>query len=138
MNRRDRVIQLGAMIQADRVLQGEIRDRLKANEAELDALLRGEGPPDPPEGSGRQHAGSMAKAVADLLAAEPGTEFSAEEIIERLGGDYKPTSVRSTLARMADNLEIVRVGRGRYKSAQCADAKVANGAVPHGEGGIIQ
>lgn len=138
MSRRDRVIQLGAEIQADRSLIAEVRERLKAKEAELDALLRGEGPTDPPEAPDRQAAGSLAKAVADVLLAEPGTEFSVEDIIGRLGVEYKPTSIRSTLARMADNLEIVRVGRGRYRSAKGADAKGANGAVPHGEGGIIQ
>ncbi|WP_437609170.1 hypothetical protein WMF20_49560 [Sorangium sp. So ce834] len=138
MSRRDRAVQLGAMIQADRILLTEVRERLKTHEAELDALLRGEGPPDTPDGSGRQGAGSIAKAVADLLSADPDRPFSAEEIVARLGGEHKLTSLRSTLARMADNLEIVRVGRGRYRAAKGAHAKEANGAVPHGEGGTIQ
>ncbi|MCC6556538.1 MAG: hypothetical protein IT372_26565 [Polyangiaceae bacterium] len=136
MSRRERIIQLGAEIQADRTSLAALRERMRAKEAELDRLLKEGGEDEVDDQSTTVTAGSMASDIVTMLDADPAAEFEAEDIATRL--DKKITSVRSTLARLAKNGSIRKVTHGRYASAKRTETAHLNGTAYHKEGTTVQ
>jgi response regulator of citrate/malate metabolism len=127
--RRERIIELGAIIAADRAQLQTLRERLRANEAEFDRLLRSdaeESALDTVRGGASNTATSVAtlgQRCVDMLDATPGERFTAEQIASAVGS--KVDTIRSTLARLADHKRIVKVERGLYKSVRAPEAAPA-------------
>jgi hypothetical protein len=129
--RRELVIQASAKIARLRETIAKANQELRECETELDDLLEGRtqsdmavGAPAPPSTAGAISAisqmldleeKSLNQRVIDLLVVGNFKDFSAEDVANELGYTNLP-SVRSALARLADEKRIVRTARGRYQS----------------------
>jgi hypothetical protein len=121
MDLRERVIELSARITALRCEIGELekkRAELEAMEKELDSVLIQPtqvpvnlfGAPISANGTG-----SITGRITKMLKESPEDEFTAGDIHQVLG-DVKLPSLRSALARLADEETIERAGRGTYRA----------------------
>lgn len=111
-NLRDRVIELGGKITTLRseITELEIkRTQLSTLEAELDSMLA-------PQARMQQNgAGTIDERILRTLASDPQRRFTANEIHEQMS-DVNIDSLRSALARMANEGTINRPERGVYQA----------------------
>lgn len=126
--RRERIIELGSLIAAERERIQSARERLRACETELDRLLAGAAG-ESEQDAGRDTASSvqpagatLAQRCADVIDGAPGTRFTAEQIASATGA--KIDTIRSTLARLADAKRIAKPERGIYQSLRQPDLPV--------------
>jgi hypothetical protein len=109
VGRRDRIIELGAIIK-------ELRSKLKVYEQELDRLL------DPSENGVSDYAernspDSIWNRTLAYLEADPKQAFSAPTIATALQVANVNT-IRGTLSRLAAVGKISKAGRGEYQARQ--------------------
>ena len=112
MNLRDRVIELGGQITALRSEIAELdikRTRLSALEAELDSMLA------PQMRTPQNGTGTIDERILRILREHPDKQFSATEIHAGMN-DVNMDSLRSALARMAQEEKIQRPERGSYQA----------------------
>lgn len=123
MNIRDRVIELGVGINA---LRSELaafepkRVQLATMEKELDSLLMQSQQPVKDDTPKREHGldnngtGTMDQRILRVLASSPAVTFNALKIHAQMS-DVNIDSLRSALARMANEGTIDRPERGIYR-----------------------
>lgn len=122
MNRRDRLIHLGAEIQGMREQFQNLKERIRTAEAEFERLMGNDESDEEehvssdPQGRGHE---TLTQRLIAVLDAQPHRQFTAEEIINEIGDRSKANSIRSTLAREGRSAKsIVKRGHGVYQSAK--------------------
>jgi hypothetical protein len=88
-----------------------------------------EGPLPIPLPTSRRGRPNLSDEILAVIAAEPGRAFTADDIVPRLP-NFKAPSVRSTMARMAKDGPLQRVGTGRYQLATRPATGAATEAAP--------
>jgi hypothetical protein len=112
MNLRDRAIELGSKITALRIEIAELdikRTQLSALEAELDSMLA------PQAHTPHNGAGTIDERILEILQGLPDKQLSAT-VIHAGMDDVNIDSLRSALARMANEGKIRRPERGLYQA----------------------
>ena len=111
---RESIIQVSAAIARLRAEAARIKEELKQHEGQLDQLLRTDGA-SLSEVLGSAGRPSLNQRIIELLDSAVDKQFTSEDVAA-----YFPsanmTSIRSALARLADQNKIVRAGRGLYQS----------------------
>ena len=124
MAKYDRLIDIAARVKA-------LREELKQAEAELERVVSG----DDDAARAVARPGSVADRVLNVLLKEPMREYGVEELSVAVG-EVTPSTLRSTVARLAREGVIDKRQRGKYR-AKFVDPKPvpvpvrANGAASH-------
>jgi hypothetical protein len=120
---REAIIELGGRIASLREESQRIKQELRAAENELDRLLNPESPSSSVSNSitinsfpERDAERSLNQYLVDILLLMHPADADAEELMRQLPPNTNITSVRSALARLAENKRILRTSRGRYGS----------------------
>jgi hypothetical protein len=132
-NNREAIIELGGRISSLRAEQQRIKQELRTAENELDRLLNHDVPISAPAPnslaaqrfSERDAERSLNQYIIDALSAMHPEDVDAEELLAHLPEGANITSVRSALARLADQKRIQRTSRGRYGSLDDALTQLA-------------
>jgi hypothetical protein len=123
---REAIIELGGKIASLRAEHQRIRQELRAAEAELDRLLSPDLPiatPAPNSRAAQRFAErdaerSLNQYIVDILLLSHPDDVDADELMAQLPQGTNITSVRSALARLAEQKRIRRTSRGRYGSIE--------------------
>ena len=130
---RETIIELGGRISFLRAEQQRIKQELRVAESELDRLLNHDvsiAAPAPnsltaQRFSERDAERSLNQYIIDALSAMQPEDVDAKELLAHLPEGANITSVRSALARLADQQRIQRTSRGRYGSLNDALTQLA-------------
>jgi|ERR1017187_2772695 hypothetical protein len=125
-SQREEVIRQASKIASLRENIASLQIELQRTEAEFDRLLLVAGPSCPPilnamvmgPSAEREAEKSMNQTIVDLLLLNAPGDMDAEELVAQLPEGTNITSVRSALARLADQNKIRRTTRGRYACAE--------------------
>jgi hypothetical protein len=127
VNNRESVITLASRIAVLRENITTLQSELSQSEIDLDRLL---GTPSIPVATPAPHSlaaqhfaeresdKSMNLMIVDLLLLNAPRDMDAEDLVAQLPEGTNITSVRSALARLAEQDKISRTARGRYTSIE--------------------
>jgi|ERR1019366_7628247 hypothetical protein len=132
LNRREEVIKLAAKIASLRQTLVSVTAELSTTESALDELIAAPLPQALKPNAGESllagieapNERSLNRRIVDLIEASchgPSDDFDADGVLVMLG-EANITSIRSGLARLADQNKIRRTTRGRYGSMRFATA----------------
>jgi len=130
LSKREEVIKLSAKVYGLREEIASRQKELQLVEEQLDSLLEAALPAVPlqPTLGERLMAGiqgedkSLNQSIVDLLLLSSPADMDADELVAQLSEGTNITSVRSALARLADQGRVRRTTRGRYAATEQADA----------------
>ena len=117
---REALIETGGRIAALRAELQRVKQELKAAESELDRLLGGEPSteapvPLPKKAAEREDEMSLNRQIVEIIdGLDPLEDLNAETVLLGLPDETNISSVRSALARLADQKKIRRIKRGHY------------------------
>jgi len=131
LSKREEVIKLSAKVYGFREEIASHQEELQVVEQQLDSLLDSALPAVPlqPTLGERLMAGiqgedrSLNQSIVDLLFLDSSGDMDADELVAQLPEGTNITSVRSALARLADQGRIRRTTRGRYATPEEAGSQ---------------